>query len=166
MANTIIYPGSFDPPTEGHINVIERVGKVIDRVIIAVAVNSAKETIFTSDERVSMLKEIFKGNSKIEVDQFEDRLLVEYARSKKVNVILRGLRTFSDYDYEYQMALANRKLDPNIEILFMIAESQYSHVSSSVIKEIVQYGGSVEGMVHPFVAKKLKDKLLKKKRKK
>ena len=156
-----IYPGSFDPPTEGHMNVIERASKVFDRVIVAVAINSTKQSVFTPDERVSLLKKIFKDNASIEVDKFEDRLLVDYAKSKKVNVIIRGLRTVSDYEFENQMSLANRKLAPNIEILFMMAESRYSHFSSSLIKEIARLGGPVEGMLDPSIAKKLKEKLLK-----
>ena len=159
MSKTVIYPGSFDPPTEGHMNVIERASLVFDQVVVAVAVNSAKQTIFTPEERVAMLKKIFAGKKAIVVDQFEDQLLVDYARSKNVTVILRGLRTTSDYEFEYQMSLANRKLAPHIEILFMMAESQYSHMSSSLIKEIVRLGGSVAGMLHPHVATKLKEKL-------
>ncbi|OGP13956.1 MAG: pantetheine-phosphate adenylyltransferase [Deltaproteobacteria bacterium RIFCSPLOWO2_02_FULL_50_16] len=161
MGNAVIYPGSFDPPTEGHMNVIERASKVFDRVIVAVAINSTKQSVFTPDERVSLLKKIFKDNASIEVDKFEDRLLVDYAKSKKVNVIIRGLRTVSDYEFENQMSLANRKLAPNIEILFMMAESRYSHFSSSLIKEIARLGGPVEGMLDPSIAKKLKEKLLK-----
>src|SRR3989338_2083083 len=161
MGNTVIYPGSFDPPTEGHMNVIERASKVFDRVIVAVAINSTKQSVFTPDERVSLLKKIFKDNASIEVDKFEDRLLVDYAKSKKVNVIIRGLRTVSDYEFENQMSLANRKLAPNIEILFMMAESRYSHFSSSLIKEIARFWCPVEGMLDPSIAKKLKEKLLK-----
>jgi pantetheine-phosphate adenylyltransferase len=158
MSKTAIYPGSFDPPTEGHMNVIARAAKIFDQVIVAVAVNSSKQTTFTPDERVAMLNEIFKGQSSIVVDQFHDQLLVDYAKAKNVNVILRGLRTISDYEFEYQMALANRKLAPEIEIIFMMAESRYSHVSSTLIKEITRLGGSLEEMLHPHVVKLLKEK--------
>ena len=151
--------GSFDPPTEGHINIIERGLKLFDRIIVAVAVNSSKKTLLTAPERIALLKEIFQKTSSVEIDCFEDRLLVDYVRSKKASVILRGLRTVQDYEYEFQMALANKKLGPDIETAFIMAESEYSHLSSSLIKEILFLGGSGKGMVPPAVEKKLKAKL-------
>ena len=159
MSKIAIYPGSFDPPTEGHMNVIERAAKVFDKVIVAIAVNSSKEGIFTPEERVALLQEIFKGQKAIEVDQFQDQLLVDYAKSKNVNVVIRGLRTVTDYEFEYQMAIANRTMTPELEILFMMSESRYSHISSTLIKEIARLKGSVDGMLHPYVAQKLKEKL-------
>ena len=156
---TAICPGSFDPPTEGHINIIERGLELFDKVIVAVAVNSNKTTILTPEERVALLKETFKGRPAIEVDSFKDRLLVEYVRSKKGKAILRGLRTVQDYEYEFEMALANKKLAPEIETVFMMTESQYSHLSSSLIKEILSLGGSGQGMVHPAVERLLKRKM-------
>lgn len=158
---TAVCPGSFDPPTEGHINIVERGLALFDKVIVAVAVNSNKKCIFTAEERVALLKEIFKGRPNVEVDSFKDALLVEYARAKKAKTILRGLRTIVDYDFEFQMALANKKLAPEIETLFMMTESQNSYISSSLIKEIVFLGGTVKGMIHPMVEEKLKKKLKK-----
>ncbi|MBN1283591.1 MAG: pantetheine-phosphate adenylyltransferase [Proteobacteria bacterium] len=158
MATSAICAGSFDPPTDGHLNIIERGLKVFDRIIVAVAVNTRKEPIFTADERTGMLREIFKGEERVSVDGFEG-LLVDYARSKGVYTILRGLRTMGDYEYESQMALANKTLDPEIEILYMMTEGKYAHLSSSIIKEILQFGGSGCGMIHPVVEKELKKKL-------
>lgn len=159
MLTIAIYPGSFDPPTEGHINIIERSLKIFDKVIVAVAVNSSKKTVLTIQERTDLLKEIFKKEPRIEIDSFENRLLVDYVRSKKAQVILRGLRTIQDYEYEFQMALANRQLAPEIETTFMMTESQFSHISSSLIKEILTLGGSGQGMVPPMVEKVMKRKL-------
>ncbi|MDO8461817.1 MAG: pantetheine-phosphate adenylyltransferase [Deltaproteobacteria bacterium] len=159
MAKIALCAGSFDPPTNGHLNIIERGTRLFDKVVVAVAVNSGKKTTFTAQERVEMLKEIFKGRTDIEIDTFEDRLLVDYARSKKAVVLLRGLRNITDYEYELQMALANKKLAAEIDTIFMMTESQYSHLSSSLLKEIVFLGGSVDEMIHPLVEKKLKKKL-------
>lgn len=157
-----VCPGSFDPPSEGHINIIERGLKVFDKIVVAVAVNSSKKTLFTAGERVGLLREILKNHSNIEVDSFEDRLLVEYARTKKARTLLRGIRTIQDYEYEFQMALANKSLAPDIETIFMMTESQYSHLSSSLIKEILSLGGSGKGMIPAVVEKALKAKLGKK----
>ncbi|MBI1909527.1 MAG: pantetheine-phosphate adenylyltransferase [Deltaproteobacteria bacterium] len=156
MPKTSLCAGSFDPPTNGHINIIERGLKLFDKVIVAVAVNSSKKTTFTAPERVAMLQEIFKGRSGIEIDTFEDRLLVDYARFKKATILLRGLRNITDYEYECQMALANKKLAPEIETVFMMTESQFSHLSSSLLKEIVFLGGSANEMIPPLVEKALK----------
>ena len=153
-----VYPGSFDPPTLGHLNIIERGQKIFDRLIVAVAVNSSKKSLFSTQERTDLLKEIFKNQKRIEVDSFQDRLLIEYVRSKKAQVILRGLRTVQDYEYEFQMALANKQLAPGVETMFMMTESPYSYISSSLIKEIILLGGSGGGMVPPLVEKALKGK--------
>ena len=158
MKNAAIAAGSFDPPTDGHLNIIERGLAVFDRIIVAVAVNTSKKTIFTPEERLAMLREIFKDKPNVEVDAFEG-MLVDYARKKGVHTILRGLRTMGDYEYESQMALANKTLDPDIEILYMMTEGKYAHLSSSIIKEIITFGGSGCGMIHPVVAQKLKEKL-------
>jgi len=160
MCKKIICPGSFDPPTDGHINIINRALKIFDYVIVAVAVNRSKEPLFTPEERVEMLKEIFKEYKNVEVDMFEG-LTVDYARRRGVRTILRGIRNMSDYEYEFQMALANKTLNPDIEIIFMMTEGIYSHLSSSVIKEVIRFGGESRGMIHPVVEKKLKEKLLK-----
>jgi len=159
MKKTIaLCPGSFDPPTLGHINIIERAMKCFDKVIVAVAINTSKRSTFTPEERVEMLQALFKGRKNIEVDTFSG-LLVNYARKKKVNTILRGLRTVQDYEYELQMALANKKLAPDLETIFMMTESEYSHISSSIIKEVIFFGGTGKGMIHPLVEKRLKEKL-------
>ena len=160
MSETIaIYPGSFDPITHGHVNVIERGLKIFDRVIVAVAVNSDKKTILTLDERLKLLSDVLGHMDRVDVDSFKDRLLVEYAKSKGAHVLMRGLRTVSDYEYEFQMAHANRALAPDIDTIFMMTESHLSHLSSTLIKEIARYGGSCDGLLDPRVEKKLKEKL-------
>lgn len=161
MGKAVIVPGSFDPPTEGHINIVDRALKIFDKVIIAVAVNTRKQPTFTSSERVEMLKEIFKNNKNVEVDKFEG-LLVEYAKKREVMAVLRGIRTMSDYEYEFQMSLANKTLYPELESMFMMTEGKYSHLTSSIIKEIITFGGDGKGMIHPVVEKHLKEKLQKK----
>jgi len=154
-----ICPGSFDPPTDGHINIIERGLEVFDHIIVAVAINRSKKGLFDPSERVEMLTELLKAHKKrITVDSFTG-LLVNYCAQKKVKTILRGIRTVSDYEYELQMSLANRILHPDIDTLFMMTEGRYSHISSSIIKEILAFGGSGKGMIHSFVEKKLKEKL-------
>lgn len=158
MKNTVICPGTFDPPTNGHINIVERALKVFGHVIVAVAVNVTKTPTFTPAERVAMLKEIFKDHPNVEVDQFAG-LMVDYARGHGVKNILRGIRNVSDYEFENQMMLANRALDPEVDTLFMMTEGRFSHISSSIIREIVTLGGNVAGMVHPVVEEKLKFKL-------
>ncbi len=160
MSKRAICAGSFDPPTDGHINIVERALKVFDGVIVAVAVNTSKNPIFPASERVEMLREIFQHHKNVEVDTFEG-LLVDYARKKGVHTILRGMRTMGDYEYESQMALANKTLDPEIEILYMMTEGKYAHLSSSIIKEIISFGGSGCGMIHPVVEKRLKERLRK-----
>lgn len=160
MKNTVICPGTFDPPTNGHINIVERALKVFDHVIVAVAEHSTKAPIFTPAERVTMLKEIFKDQPHVEIDQFSG-LMVDYARGHGVKKVLRGIRNVSDYEFENQMMLANRALDPEIDTLFMMTEGRFSHISSSIIREIVTLGGNVAGMVHPVVEGKLKKKLTK-----
>ncbi|HPW44826.1 MAG TPA: pantetheine-phosphate adenylyltransferase [bacterium] len=161
MLHQAICAGSFDPPTDGHINIVSRGLKMFDKVIVAVAMNTSKDTLFTVHERVEMLREIFADYQNVEIDAFEG-LLVEYAKKRGVHTILRGLRTIGDYDYESQMALANKTLDPDIEFLYMMTEGKYAHISSSVIKEVIRFGGSGCGMIHPLVARRLKEKLLRK----
>ncbi|MDX1386062.1 MAG: pantetheine-phosphate adenylyltransferase [bacterium] len=159
MKRTIaIYPGSFDPPTLGHINVVERGLTVFKKIIIAVALNTSKECLFTPEERVTLLKTIYKGKPNVEVDFFNG-LLVEYAQKKKANVILRGLRTVNDYEYELQMAFSNKSINPDIETMFLMTENQYSHISSTLIKEIAHFGGPIKKMVPPAVEKAIKAKM-------
>lgn len=156
--SVVICPGSFDPPTNGHINIVERALKHFDKVIVAVAINTSKSTIFSPQERVEMLRQLFKNRKNVEIDSFEG-LLVDYARRKKCQIILRGLRTVQDYEYESQMSLANKKMAPELETIFMMTESAFSHLSSSIIKEVVFFGGKGKDMIHPVVAKKLREKL-------
>ncbi len=132
---------------------------MFDKIIVAVAVNSSKKSTLTTAERIELLKILFKNEPRVEIDAFEDQLLVNYVRSKKAGAILRGLRTIQDYEYEFQMALANKHLVPDIETVFMMTESKYSHISSSLIKEIIQLGGPGKGMLPTIVEKKLKEKL-------
>lgn len=158
MCKIAICPGSFDPITNGHINIIERGLKIFDKLIIAIAINTTKKPIFTVEERVSQLREIFKDYKNIEVDAFHG-LLVEYAKKREVKAILRGIRNMSDYEYESQMVLANKTLDPNLEFIYMMTEGKYAHLSSSIIKEVITVGGSGHGMIHPLVERMLSEKL-------
>ncbi|MFO1464608.1 MAG: pantetheine-phosphate adenylyltransferase [bacterium] len=153
-----LYPGSFDPPTFGHMNIVERGLGIFQKIIIAVARNTSKKSLLTPEERVDLLRKLFKGRRDVEVDFFEG-LLVDYAKRKKTNVILRGLRTVADYEYELQMSFSNKNLNPRIETIFMMTESKFSHISSTIIKEIAYFGGSVKGMVHPLVERTLQQKL-------
>lgn len=153
-----ICAGSFDPPSYGHINMIDRALNVFDRVVVAIALDNSKSSLFSPLERVEILREIFKDEPRIEIDTFEG-LLVEYAKHKKTNVLVRGIRTVADYEFELQMSLANRMLDSDIETIFIMTEGKYSHISSTIIKQVMKLGGSCEEMVHPFVEEKLKSKL-------
>lgn len=159
---TVIYPGSFDPFTNGHLNIINRSSKVFDKIIVSVAHNVSKKTVFTIDERVNIIREIFKDRSNIEVDSFQG-LLVQYARKMKTNTILRGMRSVSDFEYEFQMALANKSIDNELETVFMVTDSEFTHISSSLIKEIITLGGSAKHLVPPVVEEKLSEKLHKSK---
>lgn len=154
-----IYPGSFDPFTNGHENIIERSVKVFDQVVVAVAHNTTKKTIFTVEERVSILNEVFKNRDDVKVDYFEG-LLVEYIKKMGTNVVLRGMRTVSDFEFEMQMALANKTLSADLETVFMVTDSEFSHISSSVIKEVVSLNGSASHMVPEIVEIRLREKLL------
>ncbi|MCL6566557.1 MAG: pantetheine-phosphate adenylyltransferase [Acidobacteriia bacterium] len=153
-----IYPGSFDPVTNGHLDLIERAAKLFDRLIVAVLKNDGKEPLFTPAERIEMLREATRGWPNVEVDLFGG-LLVEYARQKQARVILRGIRAVSDYEYELQMALMNRKLAPEIETVFLLPAEAYSYLSSRLVKEIARLGGSVHGLVPPIVEQRLRTKM-------
>ena len=158
MPTIAVYPGSFDPVTMGHMNIIERGLGVFDQIIVAIAHNISKKTLFTEEERLEHLRTLFAGNPRVKVDRFEG-LLVQYAERAGAHAVLRGIRTVSDYEYEFQMALANKHLYPKMETLFMMTDGAYSYLSSTIIKEIIRFGGSVDGMVPPFIAERLKQKL-------
>ncbi|MCL6482043.1 MAG: pantetheine-phosphate adenylyltransferase [Firmicutes bacterium] len=153
-----IYPGSFDPVTNGHLDLIERAAQLFERLIVAVLQNDGKEPLFTTAERIEMLREATRGWPNVEVDMFGG-LLVEYARQKQARVIIRGIRAVSDYEYELQMALMNRKLAPEIETVFLLPAEAYSYLSSRLVKEIARLGGSVHGLVPPIVEQRLRVKV-------
>ena len=161
MKKSVIYPGSFDPLTNGHVNIIERASKCFDEVIIGVAKNSSKNSILTSDERVKLLKKVFKNKKKIKVDQFEG-LLAHYVDKMKIYTILRGMRTVQDFEYELQMATSNNKLNNKIETIFMVADGNFSHISSSLIKDIVRLNGDASNFMPKIVEAELRRKLLRK----
>ena len=153
-----IYPGSFDPITNGHVDIIERGLKVFERVVVAVLENPKKRPLFTTKERVRMIHEIFASRKEVEVLAF-DGLLVDFARAQRTSVVMRGLRAISDFEYEFQMALMNRSLAPDIETFFMMPSVNYSFLSSNVVREVAGLGGSVEGLVPGLVARRLRSKL-------
>ncbi|MFC1624489.1 pantetheine-phosphate adenylyltransferase [Candidatus Omnitrophota bacterium] len=157
MKKIAIYPGSFDPVTYGHLDIIKRALKIFDKVIVAVAHNAEKGPLFDVAERVSLLKKALKGIKKVEVDDFDD-LVVEYTKRKKAGVVIRGLRMISDFEYEFQMALTNRKLSGDIETIFMMPSETYSYLSSKLIKEVASLGASLKGFVPNFVEKAIKEK--------
>ncbi len=153
-----IYPGSFDPVTNGHLDLIERGAKIFDRLIVSILRNLDKEPMFTVDERVEMLREVTRPWPNVEIDVFSG-LLVDYARLREANVILRGIRAVSDYEYELQMALVNRKLNPNVETVFMMPALSYSFLSSRIVREIAQLGAPLTGLVPPAVEERLRAKI-------
>lgn len=153
-----IYPGSFDPITNGHLDLIERGSRLFDRMIVAILRNETKEPLFTVEERMAMLREVVKVYPNVEVDCFHG-LLVDYATEKKATVLLRGVRAISDYEYELQMALMNRRLRPDIETVFMMSGEAYSFISSRLVKEVFSLGGDISGMVPPSVEARLRDRL-------
>jgi pantetheine-phosphate adenylyltransferase len=157
-----IYPGSFDPVTNGHLDIIERGCKLFDEIIVAILVNPDKKPFFTIEERHEMLEEIMKslnrGECAVRVDSFRG-LLVNYAVAQEANAIVRGIRAISDYEYELQMALMNRRLEPTIETVFMMPAETYSYVSSRLVKEVFELGGALGGLVPPLIEKRMKEKL-------
>ncbi|EEH98178.1 phosphopantetheine adenylyltransferase [Clostridium sp. 7_2_43FAA] len=144
--NIAVYPGSFDPITNGHLDIISRGAKIYDKLIVAVLVNMDKKCLFDIEERVELIKKVTKDLDNVEVLSFEG-LLVDFARIHNSKVILKGLRTVSDFEYEFQMALMNSKLDPDIETVFMMTSSAYSYVSSSSVKQVAKFGGNIKGLV-------------------
>jgi pantetheine-phosphate adenylyltransferase len=157
-----IYPGSFDPVTNGHLDIIERGCKLFDEIIIGILVNPDKQPFFTVEERHEMLTEVVKsisqGGCTLRVDSFSG-LLVNYAVAQEADVIVRGIRAISDYEYEMQMALMNRRLAPSVETVFMMPAETYSYVSSRLVKEVFQLGGTVTGLVPPLIERRMKEKL-------
>ena len=157
-----IYPGSFDPVTNGHLDIIERGCKLFDEIIISILVNPEKQPFFSVEERRDILSEVLpdinKGDCTLHVDSFSG-LLVQYAVAQQADVIVRGIRAISDYEYELQMALMKRRLEPGIETVFMMPAESYSYVSSRLVKELFQLGGTIEGLAPPLVEKRMKEKL-------
>jgi len=158
---TAIYPGTFDPVTFGHIDVLERAAKIFDKVIISVAKSSSKDALFSIKERTELIKKVTVKLKNVEIDVFEG-LLVKYAVKKNAGVIIRGLRAISDFEFEFQMALTNRKISPEIETIFLMPNEKYSYISSTLVKEIGAYGGNLSSFVPKIVSEKLKEKFKKK----
>jgi pantetheine-phosphate adenylyltransferase len=154
-----LYPGSFDPLTNGHVDIIQRGSRLFDRIVVAVLVNLEKAPLFSVAERVSIARDVFHDWPNVEVDTF-DGLLVDYARRRKASVIVRGLRAVSDFEYEMQMALMNRRLNDAVETVFMMPAEPYTYVSSRLVKEVVALGGSVHGLVPDLVERRLAEKKL------
>jgi pantetheine-phosphate adenylyltransferase len=152
-----IYPGSFDPLTNGHVDIIERGSRIFDQIIVAILGNVEKTPLFSEAERIGILQHVFKGRPNVQVETFSG-LLVDYAQLKKASVIVRGLRAVSDFEYEFQMALMNRHLAPGIETVFMMPAEQYTYISSRLIKEVFTLGGEITGLVPPIVEEKLRAK--------
>jgi pantetheine-phosphate adenylyltransferase len=152
-----IYPGSFDPLTNGHVDIIQRGARFFDRIVVGILINLEKAPLFTVPERVDIARTVLKGSPNVEVDTF-DGLLVDYARRINATVIVRGLRAISDFEYEMQMALMNRRLSPDVETVFMMPAEPYTYVSSRLVKEVVALGGTVTGLVPTLVEERLRDK--------
>ncbi len=157
-----IYPGSFDPITNGHLDIIERGSKLFDEIVVAVLNNPDKSAMFSAEERQAMLAEVLpeikSETCKITVESFQG-LLVQYAVEKQASAIVRGIRAISDYEYELQMALMNRRLEPRLETVFLMSSEDYSYVSSRLVKQIFALGGAIDGLVPPFVKEKMREKL-------
>ncbi len=158
MEKIAIYPGSFDPPTSGHLDIIDRAFTIFDEIIVVVIDNPSKKTLFSVKERVEMLEKIYSSIEEIKIESY-DGLLVDFARIKNATAILRGLRAVSDFEYEFQMALMNRKLNPDINSVYLMPLEEFSYLSSSLIKEVYSLGGDVSGFIPPVVEKYLSRKL-------
>ena len=157
MPKIAIYPGSFDPVTNGHLDIVERGLRIFDKIIVAILHNPNKKCFFTIEERIEMLIDSMKKLKNIEIDTFEG-LLVDYAVKRKADAILRGLRALSDFEYEFQMAMMNRRINRNIQSVFLMTGLRWIFTSSSIIKEAARFGGNINGMVPPIVNRKLKEK--------
>jgi pantetheine-phosphate adenylyltransferase len=158
MKNIAVYAGTFDPVTLGHVDLIERATRLFDRVIVAIAVNHHKQTLFSLDERVALTSDILREYANVEVKGF-DSLLLDFAKAHNANVILRGLRAVADFDYEFQLASMNRYMHPEIETLFLMPAEKFMYISSTLVREIASLGGDVSGFVPPKVSQALADKL-------
>ena len=152
-----VFPGSFDPLTNGHVDIILRSARLFERIVVAVLVNQDKKALFSTEERVSMIREVFREYPNVEAESF-DGLLVDYARRRRASAIIRGIRAVSDYEYEFQMALMNRHLEPMLETVFMMPAEQYTYLSSRLTKEVFSLGGNVTGLVPPAVEVRMKQK--------
>src|ERR1700748_1818030 len=158
MSTLAIYPGSFDPLTNGHVDIILRGARLFDRIVVAILVNAEKSPLFSMDERVEIAREVFKAQANVEVDTF-DGLLVDYVARRGAQVIVRGLRAVSDFEFEFQMALMNQRLNGKIDTVFMMPAEPYTYTSSRLIKEVFSLGGRVHGLVPDMVEKRLREKL-------
>ncbi len=154
----VIYPGSFDPVTYGHLDIIERCSKKFDQVIVSILNNPTKKTLFSVDERIKLLKEVVKDLKNVEIDTFSG-LLVNYAKTRGISTVIRGLRAVTDFEYELQMALMNRELDNELETIFLMSSSQYTFLSSSMVKEVAGFDGDISGLVPDYVEKAINYKL-------
>lgn len=157
MTRRAIYPGTFDPITNGHLDIIERSAKLFDEVVVALLLNIEKQPMFSTEERVTMIRDIIRWDN-VRVDTFEG-LLVHYAVEQQAQVIVRGIRAVSDYEYELQMALMNRRMEPHVETVFLMAAEDYSYLSSRLIKEVFKLGGSITGLVPDLVERRMQEKL-------
>jgi len=157
MPTLAVYPGSFDPLTNGHVDIIARGARLFDRIIVAILLNAEKAPLFSVAERVDIAREVFKGRPNVEVDTF-DGLLVDYVERRHAQVIVRGLRAVSDFEFEFQMALMNQRLNSNIETVFMMPAEKYTYISSRLIKEVFSLGGRVSGLVPDLVEERLREK--------
>jgi pantetheine-phosphate adenylyltransferase len=157
MGKMVIYPGSFDPITNGHLSILRRALAIFDSITVAVASNPRKKTLFTLEERMEMIRESIKNDGRVFVDSFSG-LLVDYVVSKKTNIILRGMRALSDFEYEFQMSLMNRKLNRNIQTIFLMTDYKWLYTSSTIINEAASFGGTIKGLVPDLVCQKLKEK--------
>jgi len=153
-----VYPGSFDPITNGHLDLIKRASRVFDEVIVGVLVNPEKKGLFEIEERVKLIQQVTKQYPNVSAESFSG-LLVNFMREKNAKVIIKGLRAVSDFEYEFQMSLMNKKLDPNIETLFMMTNAKYSYLSSSSVKQVAAFGGCIKGLVPEEIIPNIKDKI-------
>jgi len=158
MSTLAVYPGSFDPLTNGHVDIIMRGARLFDRIIVAILVNAEKSPLFSMEERVEITRSVFKDHASVEVDTF-DGLLVDYVERRQAQVIVRGLRAVSDFEFEFQMALMNQRLNSRIETVFMMPAEQYTYISSRLIKEVFKLGGRVNGLVPELVEQRLREKV-------